>query len=132
MTGDSETEDLPVYAVRLSVQAQQDVTNAAFRLAELTQNPVLAEQWAEGLYIEVGKLATNPRGYVVAEHETRRFRRETRQMVYRRSASSVAYRILFAVSKEGADGPTVTILHVRHGGRKPLTREEARQILANQ
>ena len=94
MTGEPEAEDLPAYAVRLSVQAQQDVINAAFRLAELTQNPVLAEQWAEGLYLEVGRLATNPRGYVVAEHETRRFGRETRQMIYRRSASSVAYRIL--------------------------------------
>lgn len=125
-------EEVPSYAVRLSPRAQKDVEEAALRLADLTQDPDTGEQWSQGLYLEISKLATLPRRYAVIARETRLFGQEMRRLVYRLSASSVAYLVLFSVAEEGEDGPTVTILHVRHGGRKPLTRAEAQQILANQ
>ena len=53
-------------------------------------------------------------------------------MVYRRSAVSVAYLVFFSVTDEGEDGPTVSVIHIRHGSRKPMTRAETRQILASQ
>lgn len=132
MSGAAGDEGTPVYAVRFSVQAQQDVIDAAFRLAEITQEPTLAQQWAEGLYREVGRLATNPRVYAVTERETRLFGRETRQMLYRRSSSSVAYRVLFTIREAAEEGPTIIVIHVRHGGRRPPTRDEAHRLLANQ
>jgi hypothetical protein len=52
-------------------------------------------------------------------------------MVYRRpgsSPNSVAYLVLFTVEDNTPDGPRVTILHVRHAARKPLSRAEARAI----
>lgn len=126
------TGETPAYAVRLSVQAQQDVVDAAFRLAELTEDPSAARAWAEGLYQEVARLASLPSAYPVAAHETRLFGRPTRQMLYQRTASAVAYRVLFVVTSTGDDGPTVTVVHVRHSGRRAPTRDEARRILANQ
>lgn len=126
------TGELPAYAVRLSAQAQQDVVDAALWLAELTEDPAAARAWAEGLYQEVARLASLPRSYPVAQRETRLFGHQTRQMLYRRTVSAVAYRVLFVVSDAGDDGPTVTVVHVRHGSRRPPTRDEARHILANQ
>lgn len=122
----------PVYAVRLSVRARDDVTEAALWLAELNGDSVKAEAWSERLYQEIGKLATSARAYAVAARETKYFGRETRQMLYRRNAASTAYRIFFTIAEDGPDGASVTILHVRHGSRKPLTRKEAGEILASE
>ena len=98
----------------------------------MTQQPALAGQWAAGLYNELARLATHPARYPLAQKETRLFKQETRQMIYRRASSAVAYRILFTIAEDTDDGPTVIIIHVRHGSRRPPTREEARQIITNQ
>lgn len=120
------------YRVRLSAQAQLDFKEATFRLADLTGQPALAGAWGERFYEALAGLATNPRGHAVAALETRRFGRETRRLLYRRSSGSVAYHVLFTLADDTPDGPTVTVVHVRHAARKPLTREEALRILANQ
>jgi hypothetical protein len=36
------------------------------------------------------------------------------------------------VRDESEDGPRVTITHIRHASRKPITRAEAKNILAGQ
>jgi len=38
----------------------------------------------------------------------------------------------YTIRQDSLDGPRVTILHIRHAARKPLTREEARAIEAGQ
>ena len=121
-----------VYAVRISVQAEQDVVEAMLRLAELTQEPAAARNWKDGLYQQLATLATHPRRLPIATQETRRFGRETRQMLYRRTRDSAAYRIFFSIAEDVVDGPTVRIIHVRHASRRPLTREEARRVIGNQ
>ncbi len=127
-----DTEDARVYAVRLSRQADQDAEEATLYLDNATSDKTLAKEWLVGLYLEIGRLATSPRRHVVLEGETRLFGRETRRVIYRRSPSSVAYLVFFSVAEVSEDGPTVTILHIRHGSRKPLTRAEALEILAGQ
>jgi plasmid stabilization system protein ParE len=127
-----DAEELPVYALRLSPQAQQDLTEAAFRLVDLTQDQDAGERWGETLYIELGKMATLPRRFAVVGRETRLFGQEIRQMVYRRSESSIAYFIFFSIIENGEEGPTVNVIHIRHSRRKPLSRAEAQQILASQ
>ncbi len=132
MNGNVDGEDARPYAVRLSQQADQDAAEATLYLDDATPDKTLAMQWLTGLYLEIGRLATLPQRHAVAERETRLFGRETRRVVYRRSAASVAYLVFFSIVEEGEEGPTVTVLHIRHSSRKPLTRAEARQILANQ
>jgi len=120
------------YAVRFSAQAQQDIVDAAFRLADLTQDPDAARAWADSLYGEAARLAVFPHAHPLAARETRLFGRQTRQLLYRRTATATAYRLLFVTADAGDDGPTVTIIPVRHSGRRAPTRDEARHILANQ
>jgi len=132
MNGDTDAEDARTYAVRLSQQADQDAAKATLYLDAAAPDKTLALQWLTGLYLEIGRLATLPRHHAVVERETRFFGRETRRLIYRRSASSVAYLVFFTVTEEGEEGPAVTVIHIRHGGREPLTRAEARQILASQ
>lgn len=127
-----EAEDVPAYALRLSPQAQGDIMEVALRLASLTQNPEAGERWGESLYVELSKLATLPRRLAIVERETRLFQQQTRQMVYRQSASSSAYLVFYSITEEGEEGPNLNVIHIRHGSRKPLTRAEARQILASQ
>ncbi len=127
-----DAEDVPSYALRLSPQAQRDIMEAAVRLASLTQDPEAGERWGEALYAELSKLATLPRRLAVAERETRLFGQQTRQMVYRQSVSSSAYLVFYSVTEVGEEGPTLNVIHIRHGSRKPLTRAEARQILTSQ
>jgi len=126
-----DADDVPAYALRVSPQAQRDIMEAASRLASLAQDPEAGERWGDALYDELAKLATLPRRVAVAERETRLFGQQMRQMVYRQSASSAAYLVFFSLTEEGEDGPTLNVVHIRHGGRKPLTRAEARQILAS-
>lgn len=127
---EEDPDGLRVYALRLSPRAVQDIREIALTLADLSRDPVAGERWGEGLYLELSRLATLPRRFAVAERETRLFGLEMRRMVYRRSAPSVAVSVLFTVSEAGEDGPSVAVLHIRHGGRRPMTRAEARGVLA--
>lgn len=132
MTEDSEAESARPYAVRLSPQANRDVAEALLYPDSATESEDLAKRWLDGLYVEFSRLATRPKRCLVSERDSKLFRRETRRTIYRRVPGSVAYLILFFITDSGEDGPIVKIVHVRHGGRKPMTRAEARQILAGQ
>ena len=110
MNGSEDDEDGRSYAIRLSQQADQDAAEATLHLDRAAQDKTLALQWLTGLYLEIGRLATFPRHHAIATRESRLFGKETRRMVYRRSAVSVAYLVFFSVTDEGEDGPTVSVI----------------------
>jgi plasmid stabilization system protein ParE len=122
-----ESPGVRTYAIRLQERAIRDVTAAFVRLAELGTVRA-ANAWHDGLKTAIGGLATNPHRFPRAPE---RFQGDVRHMLYRRSSSSITYRVLFMISEAGPDSvdpPTVTILHVRHASMRPLTRTQARQI----
>ncbi len=128
MSSAEDQNEVPqTYALRLTERARRDVDAATVYFAE-TASPEIAIEWREEFYQALSALATLPRRFPLAP-ET--FRREVRQMQYRRSGSRTAYRILFTIVGEGAtspDAPTVNILHVRHAAARPLTRTQIRAI----
>lgn len=115
----------PNYALRFSSRALADIDEAYLRFAELASQSV-ADDWKDGLFDAVARLATVPGRQIVPE--ATRFRQEVRQIIYRRPGSRVAYRVLFIAQEEGPDGPVVNIVTVRHGAARPITRAEARDI----
>lgn len=123
-------DELPIHAVRLSPRAQRDVDliTDGFATHAGDNNALL---WREGFYEAVGSLATLPHLYP-APHDASSFSFETRQLIYRRSKSSIAHRVYYRVIEGGADGRVVQIVHVRYAGARSLTRREAREIEAQQ
>jgi plasmid stabilization system protein ParE len=122
----SDPEILTTYAVRIEVRAERDIQEALLRIAEFSGDEI-ARTWIAGLYEAFAKLGTLPYRCPVIE-EARSFTREVRQLQYKRTANAPAYRILFTIVENG-DGRMVSILHVRHAARKPVTRKEAKEIL---
>jgi plasmid stabilization system protein ParE len=123
--GDEEADR--VYAVRLDPRARADIDAAHVHFVEISGDAV-ADEWQNGLFAALATLAQLPRRQPIAP-ENRHFRREVRQLVYRRRPGSVAYRVLFTINSEAADeAPSVYILHVRHGTARPMTQAEARRI----
>ncbi len=130
---DTEDKDEPTrtYALRVTQRAQRDLDAATVYFAE-TASPEIAVMWREGIYAELASLATFPRR---CPRVPEQFHREVRQLLYRRSGSQTAYRILFAIAGEeetSPDAPTVIILHVRHTAARPITRTQVRIIEAEQ
>ena len=130
MSDDAFTPDNPVsYVVRLRERASRDIDAAYVRFAEVASE-IVAEEWREGLLDALADLTTMPRRFPPVSE---RFRREVRQMLYRRSGSQVAYRVLFTFIGEQAqslDPPTIVVLHVRHASAKAITRAEIRELEA--
>ncbi len=114
-----------IYALRFSRRALSDIDVAYARFAQLVGQSV-ADDWKDGLFDAVAGLATTPGRQIIAE--IARFQQEVRQILYRRSGSRVAYRILFTVKISDLDGPIVNIVTVRHGAARPITRSEAKAI----
>lgn len=119
-------DSLPIYALRVLPRAEQDILAATQQMAD-TAGDAFAEDWQEGLFTAISSLATLPSRCALAREETY-FKREVRQLLYRKTAGSAAYRILFRIAGGAQDAPTVSILHVRHGAQAPLTQAEARNI----
>lgn len=123
----NEGEDLPIYAIRITEHARRDIDAATIHFAD-TASPEIAVAWREELYTVIASLATFPRRCPFPPEQ---FRREVRQMQYRRTGSQVTYRVLFRIDGEevaSLDPPTVIILHIRHGSARPLTRTQIRVI----
>lgn len=114
------------HRLRIAERASRDIVEAVVHFID-TAGDYVAEQWQEGLYAEFAALATQPRRFAVVPEAV--FRQETRQLLYRRTNQSAAYRLLYIVT-EGDDGPTVTLIHVRHASARPIRRAEARIIEA--
>lgn len=123
-------EDAPphVYALRFSRRALADVDAAHARFVELTGR-TLADDWKDGLFEALARLSVTPGRQKIPEAS--RFQQEVRQILYRRPGSRVAYRVLFTVQASGPDGAVVSIVTVRHGAARPITRSEASEIEAD-
>ena len=131
MSNSNASEELPVYAIRTREYARRDINAATVRLAELVSDAA-ALAWSQELKEAIGSLATLPRR---CPRVPEPFHGEVRQMLYRRSHSSLVYRVLFRITGEEADSPeppTIVIIHVRHGAARPLTRAQIRQIEADE
>ena len=118
-------DELPIYALRFTERALADADAAHARFVELT-GQATADAWKDGLFEAIGALATLPNRAPVPE--ATRFQQDVRQILYRRPGSRVVYRVLFLVQEASPDGPTVTIIAVRHGAARPITQAEARAM----
>ncbi len=114
------------YALRVLPRAERDMDRHVARMAE-DAGPGIALAWYQGLFTVLASLSQNP-GRCAPVNENNYFRKEVRQLLYQRTATSSAWRILFTIEEDAEDAPTVGILHVRHGAQRPITRAEARQI----
>lgn len=54
----------------------------------------IAREWQQGLYAQLARAAVGPRQFALAP-ERAQFTQEVRQIIYRRTAGAVAYRLLF-------------------------------------
>jgi len=119
------SEETPRYALRFTPRAAADIDAAHARFMELSDKE-LADEWKAGIFEAVAPLATMPHRQIAPEQV--RFRQEIRQIIYRRRAGSVAYRVLYTIVEAEDDAPYIRILHVRHGSARPITRAEAREL----
>ncbi len=130
MTLPENEEPQKRYAIRFVADAAMDL-DAAFHHLVDTAGFDLAQEWRARLAQEILSLATNPTRFPLAP-ENRHFSYPARQLVWRRTVSSVAYRVLFWIAEEEGEAPTVAIFHIRHGSARPITRKEAKQIQGSQ
>ncbi len=127
--GASESQEPLSYALRVTPRALADMDTAHAHFWD-TAGPEVADDWQETLLKTIAGLAFMPHRQLVPE--AKRFQRQVRQIIHRRPSSRVAYRVLFSVSEDGPDGPVVTILALRHGAARPITRAEARDMEAEE
>ena len=125
-----DEEQPQIWAIRQTIRADTDILAASVYIAE-NAGVETARTWMSGLKAQIAKLAQLPTRWPVAE-EDKLFRESVRRMLYRRTASGPAYRVLFVLRENPDDAPTVTVIHVRHAAQKPMTRKEAREIEASE
>jgi hypothetical protein len=51
-------------------------------------------------------------------------------LLYQRTPNSAQYKMFYTIAEDGPDGPVITVLHVRHASRTPLTGSEAQTLKA--
>ncbi len=124
-----EADEPRRYAIRVYEHAVRDINQAYVSLAE-SVSVEHADEWKQGLKDAIAGLSEFPRRCPLV---TERFRREVRQLVYRR------HRVFFTIINEEAlkeasfgDPPTVMIMHLRHSANRPLTRRQIREIEAGE
>jgi plasmid stabilization system protein ParE len=127
---DADDGEPMVYAIRIAPRARREAMEAALWLAEQTGDADLAREWQRGLDSALATLATNPQRFVVLPRETRLFGigRDIRRLLYRRTPDSAAYLVFYTVAETSDDGPRVSVIHIRHASRRPLTPKEARAL----
>ena len=82
---------------------------------------------------DAASLNQNPERYAVAEHKSAVLGCPVRRVLARLSrGSAVAYHLIYFAVRDGPDGPRVSIVHIRHASRAPLTADEAGEIRTQQ
>lgn len=117
------------YALRVQPRAARGIDSHLLR-PEQMGGPEVALAWCEGILAAIGSLSQNPRRCARIPEQAR-FRRETRHLLYHRTARGPAWRLLFTITGEGegvSDPPTVHLLHVRHAAERPVTPFGARVL----
>ena len=124
-----------IYGVRLSEYGSRDLEAIVYHLDE-TQGRQAALAWRQGFYALIRGLAQNPRRFAVQQQESRKLGDEVRRELYQQTpGSAMVYAVFYFVQEAqdtSEDGPAVTIVHVRHASRRPMTRAEAKDIRAGQ
>ena len=101
-----------VYRVEMSAEAERDLDRILGWLL-LNDAGETGLAWMDGLQAAISTLESIPRRCgLAAENDLHTF--EVRQLLY--GTRPHVYRILFTIENE-----VVTILHVRHGSRLPLS-----------
>ncbi len=117
------------YAIRFRSRARLEMDEARVRLAEMTDLDHAVE-WYNGFLDSLATLADNPSRHRIAR-ENNYFRDTVHVYAYRLTARAAAYQVYYTIVEAVEDAPFVTILHIRHAARKPMTRAEARKIEEN-
>ena len=123
---ESDDESSVIWAIRLTGNARANLEAGRKRFLEIAGEEV-ADAWQEGLEDEIATLSRLPERRPIAE-ENSRFKATVRSLLYRRTSGGPAYRILFTIQPLSEDGPTVTVINIRHGAQAKITRKEAREI----
>jgi plasmid stabilization system protein ParE len=116
-----------LWSLRLTRRARTDIEAAHVSLAE-NAGLVIADAWQEGLEAVIASLSHLPQRCSAAQEADLFPAPLVRQLIYRRSRSSPAYRILFRLHDNPDDAPFVRLIALRHGAQAPLTADEA-QVL---
>ncbi len=115
----------PVYAIRFAGDVPMEIQQEYERLAEISGTEI-ADDWQDKLMAAVRSLATYPERCALAA-EDEHFQHihpglSLRILIYRRTRSGPAWRILMTVHEANAlDPPIVYIRHIWHGARAPIT-----------
>ncbi len=121
-------EDAPRWAIRLTARAHADI-EAAWQHFAFAAGEGIADLWREGLERALATLAVFPaRLPVASEHDF--FPEIVRALLYRRTPTGPAYRVLFVQRDSMQDGPIVGVLRVRPASAAPLTEDEAAELAA--
>lgn len=116
------------WRVRLTEEAAGAIdAQTAFLAARI--GDANADRWQDALLQAIGTLARFPaREPLIAE--AAQFQTPIRHLLYRQKRAAPVWRVLFTLQENEADGPTVVVLHVRHGAQGPLTEDEIQAINA--
>jgi plasmid stabilization system protein ParE len=124
--GTPDPADLPtVYAIRILPRAKRDIDQIIAEMID-TVGATKAKEWEDGLFGALRTLSQNPRRYPIIPEP---FPIEVRQLLYP-PAPKAGHRVLFTVRDESDDGPLVAILHLRPARGRPISKTEARAIIA--
>ncbi len=121
------------YSIRLSPRAERDLNIAVVDYAHRTGDESRAALLYRRVREDAASLNQNPERYAVAEHKSAVLGCPVRRVLARLSRdSAVAYHLIYFAVRDGLDGPRVSIVHIRHASRAPLTGDEASEIRAQQ
>jgi hypothetical protein len=123
-----DPEEPRKYTVRIVAAANLEMLDAYEALAQRSGDPEAARQWYLGFKAEIGTLATLPHRFPVRPDESRKIGRETRRFLYQRPPGGVGHHAYFVIEEDSMDGPLVTVIHLRHARRAPMTEDEGRDI----
>ena len=130
MTEEDNDASLIVWALRFTSKARANLDAGRDHFMQ-SAGEEIADAWQDGIENEIAKLSRLPERRPIAQ-ENPRFKATVRSLSYRRAATGPVYRVLFTVQPLSEDGPTVTIINIRHGAQAPMTRKEAREIEATE
>ena len=128
--GEQPEEQPVVFAVRLTPRAEREIYGITADLLQ-SAGEETAGAWYRGVRDAITSLSRHPRRFAVQEAQSRLLGVEARRMLYRRPGSSrgsAAGHHLYYTVQEGEDGPVVTVFHVRHASRRPITATEGRAL----
>jgi len=126
MPEESEEADR-VWSLRLTRRARIDIEAAYVSLADIADVGI-ADAWQEGLEEAIASLSRLPQRCPAALETDLPPLPLVRQLIYRRSRGSSAYRILFRLHDDPSDAPFVRLVARRHGAQAPLTADEAQAL----